>query len=375
MNSTTLINPLGFLVRRHKVGYWLILGFLAVYVVLCAYLFLQWVNPSLVGHSDLRIAADSGTYMYMAQVLREGTPAPWVYAALAPFPNTLWMPVFLAYIIPSTIGIALLNLVVFLLSVDLFRRATHINVGVFIGLLLLNPTTTVSILSINKEIFDLFVAALFCCALRKDRKWLFFLAFAIAFFNRFEVCVALIVILIAQSRWNPLRNRRRATLIALALLLTVALPALAGHSLARRFVNAENGNVVRILDLLEMHYLFALAVIPKIIENMFGALLNVGSWRNLSTSDLANSYILILNNFASLVVVVYLALKRELRIRNDWVYFACIGALLMATALVNQPRYFYYCFVFLCLQAAQIPDEPRHSTLWLMFGNRDTQHA
>ena len=122
MPTITTIKPISFLVHRRRIGYWLLVLFLFVYVAFCGIIFLQWVNPSLTGHSDLRIAADSGTYMYMAHVLREGRRVPWVYEALTAFPNTLWMPVFLAFVIPSTIGIAFLNLAVLLVSLDLFRR-------------------------------------------------------------------------------------------------------------------------------------------------------------------------------------------------------------------------------------------------------------
>ena len=375
MPTIKTINPIGPLVHRRRIGYWLLVGFLLAYVMFCAIIFLQWVNPSLTQHSNLRIAADSGTYMYMANVLREGRPTPWVYEALSAFPNTLWMPVFLAFVIPSTIGIALVNLVVFLLSLDLFRRVSRINLGLFVALLLLNPTTTISILSVNKEIIDLFVVALFCFALVRKNKWLLFVALAIAFLNRYEVCVALMAVLYAQSKLNPFRNRRITGLVMLALALTVALPSVAGHSLATRFVNAENGNLVRMLDILEMHYLYIVAVVPKIIENMFGQLLDIRTWGSLSASDLANSYILVLNNFASFAVVVLLMLKGELKVRNDWFYFASIAAVLMATTLVNQPRYFYYCFALLCFQAAQIPTAPRHSLLALMYGNRNPLHA
>ena len=47
-------------------------GFLACYVVFSLILFFQRINPSLDGRSDEHIAADSVTYIYIADALREG---------------------------------------------------------------------------------------------------------------------------------------------------------------------------------------------------------------------------------------------------------------------------------------------------------------
>lgn len=345
-------NPLLFLARRRSAGFWLFLGFIFIYLAFCLWIFIVWVNPSLVGDSDQRIAADSGTYMYMAQVLHDGRPDPWVYTVLASFPNTLWMPVFLAYAFQSTWMIAFLNLSMFFLSVEILRRISSINVVIFVGLLVLNPTTTVSILTVNKEIIDLFALSLFCCALRRRLTWLLWLALVLSFFNRYEVCVAMIALLAILSRMNPMRNRRWHTLAAIVCLLSVLLPLVASRALQYRFEEAGNARLVAALDMLEIHYLFIVATVPKILEGMFGQLLNFSLWTQLDTLDIANSYILFFNNFAFFLVISLLLWKRGLSIKSDWVYFAYLSAVLMSISLVIQPRYFYVCYVLFSLQAA-----------------------
>lgn len=367
MSSTTTLNALGFLVRRRRVRYWLLLGFLSVYVVFCAVVFFQWVNPSLLGETDQRIAADSGTYIYMADVLREGRPDPWVYEALASFPNTLWMPVFLAYVIKNTIWVAVLNLALFGWSIELFKRTSRINVGLFVALLLVNPTTTVSLLSVNKEIIDLFAVALFCFALQKNRKVILCIALALALLNRYEVCLAMMILLFAQSKFNPARHHRWWTLAGLVFMLNLLLPLLAARALATRFEEASSGGLVAVLDKLEMQYLFAVATIPKILEGMFGELLNVSRWAGYSINDLANSYILFFNNLAFLLVIAVLLWKRLVNLRSDWIYFALLGSVLMSVSLVIQPRYFYFCYVLFCFQAAQ-PAMAAYRRSRLIFG-------
>ncbi|HEX3892287.1 MAG TPA: hypothetical protein VHW46_06920 [Terracidiphilus sp.] len=351
--NSTSSDLLSFLLRRRAIGYWLQLGLVFLYAGFCIVVFVLWVNPSLVGDSDQRIAADSGTYIYMADALHRGNPEPWVYGALASFPNTLWTPVFLAYVIQNTWWMAALNIFVFGLSIGLFRRVSDIRVGLFASLLLLNPTTTVSLLTVNKEIIDMLAIALFCFAQKRNLKWLIGVALILALLNRYEVCAAMLLLLFGLSRWNPLRRHRWWTLVAFLTLSSALLPVLASSALERRFEEASAAGLVAYLDTLEMHYLFVVAAIPKILEGMFGELLNVSSWARYSTNDLANSYILFFNNFAFLVVLFILYWKRQLRIQSDSMFFALLGMVLMSISLVIQPRYFYFCYVLFCFQAAQ----------------------
>jgi hypothetical protein len=97
-----------------------------------------------------------------------------------------------------------------------------------------------------------------------------------------------------------------------------------------------------------MHYLYVLAVIPKIAENLFGQLVNPLVWQE------PNSwlYINFFNNLAYVILILVLIKKRQLKLRNDLVYFGTLGAVIVAQALVIQPRYFYFMYVLLCLQAA-----------------------
>jgi len=350
--AETNANTLAFLVHPRKVTFWLALGLLAVYGSLCAVLFLQWMNPTLTGKSDQRIAADSGTYIYMADGLRDGRAEPWVYAALASFPNTLWMPVFLAFAIPNTFCMAGLNLAIFGISIQLFRKTAAISTGLFVALLILNPITTVSILSVNKEIVDLFAVAMFCFGLARKRKWIICAALFLSLLNRYEVCLAMMVLLFVQGRFNPLRKHRNVTIAIFVVLLTILLPVFASQALSSRFEEASNAGLIAALDGLEMHFLFFVAVLPKILEAIFGELLNTSHWAQYSTDDLANSYILFLSNLAFLAAIVALIAKKQFSIRSDWMYFTVLGAILMSVSLVIQPRYYYFCYVLICFQAA-----------------------
>ena len=258
--------------------------------------------------------------------------------ALASFPNTLWVPVLIALAIKNTFIIVVVNYVIFFVAVALLKKSYSFSTGTFVAFLLLNATTTISLLSVNKEIIDLLAVSLFLFASRKGRRSLVLLALLLALLNRYEVFIVMVVFLLIQTKLNPWRHRRALTLVSLTIALSVVLPLALSRVLASRFEEASSGGVIVLLDSLEMHFLYGLAVVPKVAENLFGMLINPAIWKALDNfSDLANSYILLVNNLATAVVVLTLIKKHALSIRSDLIYFAMIGCILMAISLVIQP--------------------------------------
>ncbi len=166
---------------------------------------------------------------------------------------------------------------------------------------------------------------------------------------------------------NPWRRRRVLTMVVLTIALSVMLPLFASSALASRFEEASEGGVIVWLDSLEMHYLYAVAVFPKIAQNLFGELVN---WKALyDPSDIANSYIVFFNNIATMFVLAILLWKRTFLARFDLVYFAMLGCIITAVSLVIQPRYFYFVYVVLCLKAAQ----PGLNKPFMAFSSKPSQ--
>jgi hypothetical protein len=347
-------NLLKILSIRIRVRSLILFALCALYFCLSLYLFFQWVAPSLDGRTNRHIAADSATYIHYADSLREGRGDPLVIAALSSFPNNLWCPVLLALILKSTLAMVLANYAFLFLALVLLKKSFSFSTGSFLALLTLNATTTISLLSVNKEILDLLAVSVFIFAYRRHHSIVLLLALSLAFFNRFEVCIVMLLFLFFESRINPLRQRRAAALVALVVVLSVMLPLSAAKTLSDRFGEADTGGTVAWLDSLEMHYMYGVAVIPKIAENLFAELINASKWKsNYNFDDLANSYIVFFNNLANVIVLIVLAMKRTLSLRHDIVYFATVGCIMMGISLVIQPRYFYFVYVLLCLQAAQ----------------------
>lgn len=316
--------------------------------------YFEWVKPSIEGQSDQHIAADSMTYMQIAESLREGQYDPLVIAALARFPNGLVAPVALAYILPSPTAIVVLNYGIFFISVFLICRSMPIQFRTLTWLLILNPTTIISLLSLNKEIFDLLCVAITLYALSKEKRLLLLLALLISLITRFELCLALATYAFAISRLNPLRTRRAATLVALLLVLSITLPNAASQMMQAHFEEAIGHGTIAPLDELQMHYLFFAVSIPKIFLNNFSELINLPKWAKYSVSDLANSYIVFFNNLAMLCICILLWLRRAMSLKNDCIYFAAIIAIVMSVSFVVQPRYFYASYALLCVEASRV---------------------
>jgi accessory gene regulator protein AgrB len=332
---------------------WILLLFLIIYIQVTFVIFFQAVVPSFDAGEDttnVTFAVDSTVYMYLADAVRDGRYDPYVIGSLFHFPNTTWAPVFTWWLLDNNLLVMLLNYALFVASVLLLKKTFPISLTVFLPLLLLNPTSTTSILCLNKEVFDFFILAVFLRSRVTRNKWLLVAALIFALINRFEFCAVMALFVLSGSRFNPWRKNRAMTLFIVIMAINFIVPLLAGDVLSSRFEEAESANTIAVLDRLQMHYLYALVVVPKIAENIFGQLLNPQVYRDMSSYYLINFF----NNFSYVIVLAIAAKKKLLNLQNDLVYLACFGAVIVAQSLAVQPRYFQFAYILLCLQIAQL---------------------
>ena len=130
-NQSMNIDPVKILTARIRVRTLILSGLMTAYIGLSLCFFFQWVAPSLDGRTDQHIAADSGTYLYFADALREGRGDPYVLAALSSFPNTFWFPVLLALVLKSTFAMVVANYAMFFLALALLKRTYAFSMGIF----------------------------------------------------------------------------------------------------------------------------------------------------------------------------------------------------------------------------------------------------
>ena len=334
------------------------------YLLVSVLLFFSWVNPSLVGDNEHHIGADSGTYMSFAKSLRAGENDPYVLASLYSFPNTLWGPVLMGLALNSTVEIMLANYAILIFSLWLITRAAKVDFAFLLFLIFANVTTSISLLTLNKEIFDLLANSLFIYYLARGRRPALVAALLISAVCRYETCAVMGLYLIILGRWNIFRRWRALVLILVCLALSVFLSAFLSGNMQYRLQEAtetaSSGGLLLLLDTLQTHYMFFLAAIPKILDNLFSELISISHWSIYSFDDPANTYFLLGNNLANLGLIAYLIIKRRFTLRSNLVYYACLSAILMSTALIIQPRYFYGAYIVLCVEAARIrPDRLR----------------
>lgn len=351
-----IVDPFAILTKR--IGY-RSLGFLALlaaYTVFLLFVFFYGVKPSLAADTTNQdFAVDSTVYMELADSLKNGTIDPIEAQELLSFPNTVIAPVSIYLVLNNPFSVLMFNCAIFCISLILLSQTFSIPMHRFMFLLLLNPTTTTSLLCLNKEIIDIFIISLFLYSTKHNRRALTIASLIISFLNRYEICVVFLVCIFVQTRFNPLRKHRFLVLFVLVSLLTITMPFFASSMLSHRFQEAKYGGAVAVLDNLQIHYLYIVAVIPKIAENLFGQLVNPAVWNTSGAPQADNApwlYNMLFNNLASLILVFILLGKRMLRLRYDLVYCSAIGAVLVAQSLAIQPRYFYFIYVLLCLQAA-----------------------
>jgi hypothetical protein len=131
---------------------WILAYFLLLYAVVCSVVFLVYVRPSLQLGDEFHIGADSYTYMKAAEAIDlSGGLGPSLAVTIS-FQGQILGPVLIAKVMGTTLNIALFNLALFFLGLWYASRLPGVNMGIFFPLLLLNFTTTASILTLNKEI-------------------------------------------------------------------------------------------------------------------------------------------------------------------------------------------------------------------------------
>lgn len=338
---------------------------LLVYVALSAYLLSTWIAPSLDGRTDQHIGADSATYVIYADELRQ-RPAGVILAVFYSysFPNTLLLPVLLAFAITNPFAMAMINYLIFIAAFILLRKTFEFSAFEFLLLMLLNATTSISLLTVNKEIFDVLAVSLFLFAREYRRRGILALAVLIAILNRFEVGAVMLAFMLAESKCNPWRKRRAATLvvltIAITILLPIVLPVLASHTL-NADSDANHSAITLWLNNLELHYLYAVALMPKLGALLFAELVDYRNWKAYGNGDYANTYIVLSNNIANAVVCVALAWKRRIDLSSTVFYFAVLGCVLNTVSMSKQPRYLFFAYTLICLQVALVQQNGRPS--------------
>jgi hypothetical protein len=355
---------------RHTIWRWILLWAIVAYFVLCYALFVSYVEPSFIGGNNLRIGADSAIYLAVAGVVRSNSIDPNAFPLLS-FGGNFLGPVLIAKLIPSLAGIAILNLTFFGICLWTADTLPGVKTGWFFWLMILNPLTTPSLLTLNKEILSILAVVLFLKYVSADirSKRLLAVVIVTAILARWEQALVTILFLLLEHRKSPLRGRRWLCLSIMIISITIIYPFLVNTTLVNMAsllsVN-ENGALMPRLNEVQAHYGFPLIVLAKILLNLWGEVLRPNyfwtAYLKVDFTDIQNSIAIPLDCVATFFVSVAALVSRKLNIRKDSVYWIAIYSVATAATPLFQPRYQYAVYAILCLEVCglQMPVASPH---------------
>jgi hypothetical protein len=337
---------------------WLLLWSIAIYIIFCLWLFIAYVRPSFLGGNNLRIGADSTIYLQVAGVLPNYSINT-AQLRLISIGGNFFGPVAIARLIPSLLGIALFNLTIFLICLWIASSLPGVKLGQFFWAIILNPLTTPSLLTLNKEILSFFAVVLLMFYICQERRSRILLTCVLltAMMARWEQALVTILFLLLEYRKSAFRGRPRLVLSLMVLGITITYPLAvkAGiEGFASLISVASGGNFMPKLNEIQAQYGFPLIFAPKILLNLWGEVLRPSyfwtDYWNSDFSDIQNSFAIPFHCVAMFVVSLIAFFKRRLSLRKASIYWSAIYLVATAATPLFQPRYQFAVYAVLCLE-------------------------
>lgn len=336
--------------------------FIGFYVLLLIITFIEVVEPSLQGNTELRVGADSLTYIQAAK---------WVDKSenLVSVSNNLFGPVLILWIFENNFfAVVIFNSILLILAL-LFLSKDFPHIDKILFLILLNPILFFSLLTPNKEIFSFLGISLFACFLKNNNKKILFMSLIASTFARWHQAIFLLLFLLWNSQFNPLYKRRLLSLIALVFIISILYPYLFNQltfldsnieaSIDNEFAQSITGGTTLYLNNLQNNFLFFAALIPKIFITYFGII-----WKNIpqmifdieliNNDDLYNNYIMLGHQIYTIIILPILINKHRLSLNSDNVYLAIFLTILFSATPFIQIRYIFPVYLLLCLELSKI---------------------
>lgn len=340
---------------------WLLIYAINFYLLLCIALFFQFVQPSLIGGNSLRIGADSATYLDIAGFVGSSKTSALQAVELVTAEGNLLGPVLVATLAGTLWGIALINISLFVIGMCVASTLQGVRLGPFFVLLLLNPTLTPALLTVNKEIFSFLAVILFVKYVSSERRAKLHLVIllAVSLLARWEQAAVTGAILFLESRNSLFRHRPKLVLFVLVLVITVTYPIIIRTQiidLSAMVTFAAAGSTGPILNKIQAAYGFPIVMIPKTMINLFGHLLSPGllvsDFINGDTSDIQMYFVLPISCIMMFAVLAVAVVKKRFNLQDPVIYWCAFYWVITAVSPILQPRYQYPVYVLLCLEVS-----------------------
>lgn len=332
-------------------SWWLTLG-LVLLLVLGGAVFLHRVGiDALDGFNELQFFADSQTYHSFA---RGDLPRfNGLRDAIGVGSNLLGPLLILGLAGDNYYAVLAFNAVLFFVAVLAIARAAGVDPFHLALLLVVNPLTISSLLSINKEIIGLAFLAVLLNALRARSLPLLALAFVVALLVRWQLSLFVLVLagcLLVAGRDGV---RRAWCLVGAVLAFSVMYVAMAGvfSGVQNNFESAAldyqgSGVFTSMVEWQKLGLYWAVFPI-KALHLMFALGLRLD--RLLQPASMYNEVWQLLHSTALLALSVAALALGRLRLRNDLVFIAAVYLVVFVVTPIFAPRYLYPVYVLLAV--------------------------
>ena len=333
---------------------------LLLYVCFSYLVFISFINDNYYESSTYKLDADAGTYYDLSKygdltikemvIFEQNLIGPALILWLTNYDNT---------------SVFIVNIVLFAIACRLMlvNFKTEINKLHFVALIVVNPMILASLLTVNKEIIGLFSIALFACYLKSKKLPYLLLFILFAFLTRWHELIVLLCFFLLSSRINPFKENRLKTCIIFALFLSVVYPFLANHVSLEQFVVKEQFDkafgIMAIFNWLQNNYLFFVALVPKMLSNLFGNVFRIWSVLIGSDSvdykDLYTWYIILGHQIVIFIMFIKLFISKKITLKNDFIYFSVIYLIVFSLNPAIQYRYIFPLYILFCLELSRVP--------------------
>jgi len=247
-------------------------------------------------------------------------------------------------------AILVLNSALLAFSVVSLARSLRLDAPKFLLVLLLNPITVSSTLSVNKEILAIAMVALLVRFYSTRSLPVLGLAMLMSVLVRWQMTMLLVVTLALLSRINPIRERRVTTLVVLLATLSLVY-LLLEETLAPVRVNFQDaaaqyegsGAFELLMNLQDLGWYWAIFPL-KAAHLLFASGLRFD--RLIAPTNSYNDGWQLLHSTSMLILFLVLVRRGRFTTRNDLVYLSLIYIAVFAITPIYAPRYFYPVYVF-----------------------------
>jgi hypothetical protein len=365
---------LSLLLEPRPLKKWIMIWLLCLYLAFCWGCFFYWEQPRLNHDNYVRFGADSPTYWDAVKYRSEHAEND----DLVSFSGNLLGPVMIGMVFRNGIAVALFNIFLFFIAVEVACTIPGVDRYRLVLLLVLCSETAPALVTLNKEILVLLSTLLFAKYIYSEkRSWLLLaVVLVVSLFARWEQ-IALIMLFLYLRRKGSVWERNPKLAIGVVITVLTVLYALIsrlpGTGLAAFTQYTKNANTIAKLDKLQENFGFPLVLAPKILMNLLGELLRpltfIREYSDLGFGDVHSLFIIPLFSIALCTLLVMAYRRGKLNPRRPIAFLIIIYAITTAVTPFVQPRYNYFAYVLLALELSRKENDEESGSLTLPVRN------